>query len=176
MTKMFFHGRTEAIRSVTPESVEFVQTFWADNTPQKKIDALKTACQKHTAITKSRAKLRVRIDISMPSTVYGSAKSMTREQKLRATLASVPMVTQVPPILAMQVAQGDWTSRPSATLVHAQIPTLAVPRLPNFIKCPRSSAMLGGRRSTTQSSAPPTAAIPPCATLALVLFRGMVLV
>ncbi|CAG9949373.1 unnamed protein product [Clonostachys rosea f. rosea IK726] len=29
MTKVFLHGRTEAIRSVSEESVEFVQTFWA---------------------------------------------------------------------------------------------------------------------------------------------------
>ena len=28
MTKVYLHGRTEAIRSVTPESVDFVQTFW----------------------------------------------------------------------------------------------------------------------------------------------------
>ncbi|KAK5108802.1 hypothetical protein LTR62_007776 [Meristemomyces frigidus] len=56
MTKMFYHGRTEAIRQVTPESVEFVRTFWAENSPHKKIDALKKACEKHTAITKECAK------------------------------------------------------------------------------------------------------------------------
>lgn len=56
MTKVFLHGRTEAIRSVTPESVDFVKTFWADNTPQKKVDALKRATQKHTAITKECSK------------------------------------------------------------------------------------------------------------------------
>jgi carnitine O-acetyltransferase len=52
MTKMYFHGRTEAIRPVTQESVEFLQTFWADTTPEKKIEALKKACAKHSAITK----------------------------------------------------------------------------------------------------------------------------
>ncbi|KAK4940247.1 carnitine O-acetyltransferase yat1 [Elasticomyces elasticus] len=56
MTKMYFHGRTEAIRSVTPESIEFIKTFWADNAPQKKVDALKAAAQKHTAITKESSK------------------------------------------------------------------------------------------------------------------------
>lgn len=56
MTKMYFHGRTEAIRSVTPESVDFVKAFWADNSPQKKVDSLKTATQKHTAITKEASK------------------------------------------------------------------------------------------------------------------------
>ena len=56
MTKVYLHGRTEAIRSVTPESVEFVQTFWAENPGQSKVDALKKACQKHTANTKECAK------------------------------------------------------------------------------------------------------------------------
>jgi carnitine O-acetyltransferase len=56
MTKVYLHGRTEAIRSVTPESVEFVQKFWAENPAQQKVDALKKACQKHTANTKECAK------------------------------------------------------------------------------------------------------------------------
>jgi carnitine O-acetyltransferase len=56
MTKIYLHGRTEAIRSVTPESVDFVQTFWAENPPQQKVDALKKACQKHTANTRECAK------------------------------------------------------------------------------------------------------------------------
>jgi carnitine O-acetyltransferase len=56
MTKIFLHGRTEAIRSVTPESVEFVKTFWAENPPQMKVDALKRATQKHTAVTKECSK------------------------------------------------------------------------------------------------------------------------
>lgn len=56
MTKIFYHGRTEAIRQVTPESVEFVRTFWAENPPNVKINALRKACEKHTAITKECAK------------------------------------------------------------------------------------------------------------------------
>lgn len=56
MTKMFFHGRTEAVRSVTPESVEFIRTFWADSPPAKKVEALKKACEKHSALTKDCAK------------------------------------------------------------------------------------------------------------------------
>ena len=31
MTKFFLHGRTDAIRTVSDESLRFVQTFWADN-------------------------------------------------------------------------------------------------------------------------------------------------
>lgn len=56
MTKTFLHGRTEAIRSVTAESSNFVKTFWADNPPQKKVDALKSATQKHTAVTRECSK------------------------------------------------------------------------------------------------------------------------
>ena len=52
MTKKFLHGRTEAIRTVSEESVDFVQTFWADNEAQKKVDALKKACQKHVKTTR----------------------------------------------------------------------------------------------------------------------------
>ncbi|KAF2280330.1 carnitine acetyl transferas-like protein [Westerdykella ornata] len=56
MTKFFHHGRTEAIRSVTEESVEFVKTFWGDNPPGQKVEALRKACQKHTENTKVSAK------------------------------------------------------------------------------------------------------------------------
>ena len=56
MTKVFLHGRTEAIRAVSPESVDFVKTFWAENPAQRKIDVLRRACQNHTAHTKECAK------------------------------------------------------------------------------------------------------------------------
>ncbi|MCJ1363958.1 hypothetical protein MMC16_003067 [Acarospora aff. strigata] len=56
MTKTFMHGRTEAVRSVTVESAEFVKTFWGDNPAQQKIEALKKATQKHTTITRDCAK------------------------------------------------------------------------------------------------------------------------
>ncbi|KAL1306613.1 hypothetical protein AAFC00_005294 [Neodothiora populina] len=56
MTKIYYHGRTEAIRSVTPESTEFVKLFWGEHPPQQKIEALKKACQRHTETTKECAK------------------------------------------------------------------------------------------------------------------------
>ena len=56
MTKIYFHGRTEAIRPVTEESVNFVRTFWAENPSQNKIDALRKACEKHVALTKECSK------------------------------------------------------------------------------------------------------------------------
>ncbi len=56
MTKAFLHGRTEAIRTVSEESANFVRTFWAENPAAQKIDALRKACQRHTARTKECAK------------------------------------------------------------------------------------------------------------------------
>ncbi|KAK0740870.1 Choline/Carnitine o-acyltransferase-domain-containing protein [Schizothecium vesticola] len=56
MTKMFLHGRTEAIRTVTDDVVSFVQTFWADNPVEKKTEALRKACQRHVATTRDCAK------------------------------------------------------------------------------------------------------------------------
>ncbi|KAK5132342.1 hypothetical protein LTR08_009177 [Meristemomyces frigidus] len=56
MTKTYYHGRTEAIRPVTHESVDFVRTFWAENPPARKVETLRKACVKHTAITKECAK------------------------------------------------------------------------------------------------------------------------
>ncbi|KAK7746828.1 carnitine O-acetyltransferase yat1 [Cytospora paraplurivora] len=56
MTKMYLHGRTEAVRTISPESVNFVQTFWADNPAEQKVEALKRACQTHVNNTKECAK------------------------------------------------------------------------------------------------------------------------
>ncbi|WVO15695.1 hypothetical protein L204_103356 [Cryptococcus depauperatus] len=53
MTKSFLHGRTEAVRTVQPESVAFVKTFCSETaTAQEKISALRTACKRHTLLTK----------------------------------------------------------------------------------------------------------------------------
>ena len=56
MTKVFLHGRTEAIRAVSPESADFVRTFWGENPATQKIETLRKATQKHTAHTKECAK------------------------------------------------------------------------------------------------------------------------
>ncbi|KAI1196484.1 choline/Carnitine O-acyltransferase [Nemania serpens] len=56
MTKAYLHGRTEAIRSATDESVHFVQTFWADNPAEAKVEALRKACERHVNNTKLCAK------------------------------------------------------------------------------------------------------------------------
>ncbi|KAA8913262.1 Choline/Carnitine o-acyltransferase-domain-containing protein [Sphaerosporella brunnea] len=56
MTKVFLHGRTEAIRTVSTESVEFVKKFCENAPASEKVDALRKACMKHTAVTKECAK------------------------------------------------------------------------------------------------------------------------
>lgn len=56
MTKAYLHGRTEAIRSVTDESVDFVQTFWGDNPAEAKVEALRKACEHHVNSTRLCAK------------------------------------------------------------------------------------------------------------------------
>lgn len=70
MTKAFLHGRTEAIRTVQPHTVEFIkvrprrllpgqradaggpQTFFSEAPPAQKIAALRNACQGHVKLTK----------------------------------------------------------------------------------------------------------------------------
>ncbi|KAI0069564.1 CoA-dependent acyltransferase [Panus rudis PR-1116 ss-1] len=52
MTKAFLHGRTEAIRTVQPHSVEFVKTFFSEATPAHKVAALRKACEGHVKLTK----------------------------------------------------------------------------------------------------------------------------
>lgn len=56
MTKAFLHGRTEAIRTVQPESVTFVKTFCSDAPTNEKISALRGACKAHVGLTKECAK------------------------------------------------------------------------------------------------------------------------
>lgn len=56
MTKMYLHGRTEAVRPVTTESVDFVKTFWGDNPSEQKVDALRKAANRHVAMTRECSK------------------------------------------------------------------------------------------------------------------------
>ncbi|KAL7414063.1 acyltransferase ChoActase/COT/CPT [Mrakia frigida] len=56
MTKAFLHGRTEAIRTVQPHSVDFVKTFCSGASPSEKIAALRKACKGHTDLTRECSK------------------------------------------------------------------------------------------------------------------------
>ncbi|KAL4073165.1 acyltransferase ChoActase/COT/CPT [Scleroderma yunnanense] len=52
MTKAFLHGRTEAIRTVQPESAEFTKMFFSEASNEEKANALRKACERHVALTK----------------------------------------------------------------------------------------------------------------------------
>ncbi|KAH9932526.1 acyltransferase ChoActase/COT/CPT [Fomitopsis serialis] len=52
MTKHFLHGRTEAIRTVQPHTVNFVKTFFSEAPLAQKITALRNACQGHVKLTR----------------------------------------------------------------------------------------------------------------------------
>ncbi|KIK54537.1 hypothetical protein GYMLUDRAFT_48663 [Collybiopsis luxurians FD-317 M1] len=52
MTKTFLHGRTEAIRTVQPESVEFTKTFYSEAPASQKVATLRKACDRHVKLTK----------------------------------------------------------------------------------------------------------------------------
>ncbi|ODQ53229.1 acyltransferase ChoActase/COT/CPT [Saitoella complicata NRRL Y-17804] len=53
MTKAFLHGRTEAIRSVTDQSVEFTRKFCEDYPAEEKVNALRKACENHVKLTRT---------------------------------------------------------------------------------------------------------------------------
>ncbi|RHZ69204.1 hypothetical protein Glove_287g7 [Diversispora epigaea] len=56
MTKAFFHGRTEAIRPVTMDAIEFVKLWWSDASTAIKLKALRKAIDKHVNLTKMCSK------------------------------------------------------------------------------------------------------------------------
>ena len=56
MTKIYLHGRTEAIRAVSQESSQFIRTFWAEKNAYDKVEALRKACEQHTKRTKECSK------------------------------------------------------------------------------------------------------------------------
>ncbi|PIL29708.1 transporter [Ganoderma sinense ZZ0214-1] len=56
MTKAFLHGRTEAIRTVQPHTVEFLKSFFSEAPNAQKVALLRKACQGHVSLTKECSK------------------------------------------------------------------------------------------------------------------------
>ncbi|KAH9912469.1 acyltransferase ChoActase/COT/CPT [Epithele typhae] len=56
MTKAFLHGRTEAIRTVQPHTVDFIRTFFSEAPNQHKVASLRKACQGQVELTKECSK------------------------------------------------------------------------------------------------------------------------
>lgn len=55
MTKSFLHGRTEAIRTVQPWTVNFTKVLRSSAKPEEKLDALRKACEGHSKLSKACA-------------------------------------------------------------------------------------------------------------------------
>lgn len=59
MTKYFYHGRTEAMRTTTPEATEFCKVWCSQlSTNSEKLDALMKATKEHSRLVKECAKAR----------------------------------------------------------------------------------------------------------------------
>ncbi|KAI7852059.1 acyltransferase ChoActase/COT/CPT [Circinella umbellata] len=56
MTKTYLHGRTEAIRSCTEDSVNFVETYFSSASDSDKLETLRKALKTHTGLTRECAK------------------------------------------------------------------------------------------------------------------------
>ncbi len=143
MTKVFLHGRTEAIRTVTPECVDFVRTFWADHPADNKVEALRKACQRHTEITKQCAKAQGQDRhlfalLSVWQRGGNPENDGGKEDETYSTISSGEDINQQ----RQQQQQQQDTSPPP----------------PQFVQqSPRYSPIPDGPNSTTPSYPPPTA-------------------
>lgn len=103
MTKAFLHGRTEAIRTVQPASVEFTKTFFSESTAKEKIQALRTACNSHSKLTKECSQglgqdrhlyalyclIRREMNSAPPSPALSDDSSSTSSQSLGVELPAI---------------------------------------------------------------------------------------
>lgn len=130
MTKIFLHGRTEAIRSVTTESVEFVQTFWGEHPTAQKIEALKKACQAHTSNTRECAKaqgcdrhLYALYSIWQRAHEEESTEVMPTDHELSSNGYSSPSIASEPNSPSGRISPSPSHSL-SPTPAHRQLPSL----------------------------------------------------
>jgi carnitine O-acetyltransferase len=57
LTKQFYHGRTEAMRTTTPAAAEFCRVWCSQfSTPEEKLESLRKATQEHSRLVKESAK------------------------------------------------------------------------------------------------------------------------
>eukprot|EP00545_Synedropsis_sp_CCMP1620_P007009 CAMPEP_0119009176 /NCGR_PEP_ID=MMETSP1176-20130426/4189_1 /TAXON_ID=265551 /ORGANISM="Synedropsis recta cf, Strain CCMP1620" /LENGTH=738 /DNA_ID=CAMNT_0006961637 /DNA_START=21 /DNA_END=2237 /DNA_ORIENTATION=+ len=56
LTKTFYHGRTEAQRSATPEAAQFCRVWCSQSTDAEKLEALRVATKEHSRLVKEAAK------------------------------------------------------------------------------------------------------------------------
>jgi len=109
MTKAYLHGRTEAIRSVQTESVDFIKAYYSEATASQKVAALRKACERHVHLTKEAAQgmgqdrhlyalyclLRRELDANQSTLEDGVAK-LDVNDKPEATFTKMPKIFSDP--------------------------------------------------------------------------------
>lgn len=114
MTKIFIHGRTEAIRSVSEQSNEFVTKFLQkDVSPSEKIRLLKDACKQHSMTTRECSMglgedrhlyalfcIWKRYFADVDSTSSDDDESTLDFNKLPSTLGNLSQLKEIPTIFA----------------------------------------------------------------------------
>ncbi|KAK3901082.1 hypothetical protein C8A05DRAFT_45187 [Staphylotrichum tortipilum] len=155
MTKMYLHGRTEAIRTISNESVNFVQTFWADNPAEQKIEALRKACQRHTATTRDCAKAQG-CDRHLYALFCLWQRTVDED---RASVVSSSAGCYSSPVDGLSDAGGSSPPREPAYLLDGAATTLtsntAIHRSRGDSTTSRSSSGTGGGNNPPGSPAPP---------------------
>ncbi|BGP28109.1 carnitine O-acetyltransferase [Rhodotorula toruloides] len=130
MTKAFLHGRTEAIRTVTPECVDFVKTFCSEASPRDKIAALRKACKAHTELTKACSK-----GLGQDRILYAMYCLAQQAQKRERAMSG------------SSVANGDGSSEEDSEDSEISEATLA--RIPALFKDPGYSTLGHSTLSTS---------------------------
>jgi len=102
MTKAFLHGRTEAIRTVQPESIHFVKTFFSEAPPHEKVDSLRRACERHVQLTKECSK-----GLGQDRHLYALYCLLRRELE---TSAGVSVISSDSPALPDIFRDGGWST------------------------------------------------------------------
>lgn len=144
MTKAFLHGRTEAIRSVQPESVNFTKTFYSECTPEEKVNALRKACERHVRLTKECAQ-----GFGQDRHLYALYCFLQREAECDLGSSPDDPVSATSPMLKMSPSLSD--SPP----VQSHIPQRKMkPKLPSLFTDPGYSHLSTSILSTSNCGNP----------------------
>jgi len=97
MTKAFLHGRTEAIRSVQPQSVNFINIFYSEASPAEKVSALRKACETHVKLTKECGQ-----GLGQDRHLYAMyclvQRQLQNKEETQSTSNGLPGITKMPSI------------------------------------------------------------------------------
>lgn len=150
MTKNFLHGRTEAIRSVTPDAVNFVKTFSSNASAREKIDALRRACKSHTALTKQCAS-----GLGQDRILY-AMYCLAQQRRKRAQRARTASMSGGSAIWSSSSDEDD-SDGPQGGLAGAEVSARIAARIPQLFKDP-GYAQLGHSTISTSNCGDPSLA------------------